>query len=173
MNWNSMNYSDNEVMRMQQDAMRRVKEMQQLSRDTVAGTNRRMAGDTHPPVHQPPPLIPSQFQPPPVPPSQRQPQHGPSVHMPTRSAPSRTVSSTPSGGGLLSGLAGLGGIGGIGESLTSTISDAISSVSSPVNKIMDALGINGEHLLILMVMFVVFNEQGDKTLLLALGYLLL
>jgi hypothetical protein len=59
--------------------------------------------------------------------------------------------------------------GGLGETLHNTIS----SVSEPLSGLLDTLGIDGETLIILLVMWVIFNERGDKTLLLALGYLLL
>lgn len=59
--------------------------------------------------------------------------------------------------------------GGLGETLHNTIS----SVSEPISGLLDSFGIDGETLIILLVMWVIFNERGDKTLLLALGYLLL
>ena len=61
-------------------------------------------------------------------------------------------------------------IGGMGKSLQ----DSVASVSQPIADILDSFGIDGEKLIILMVMWAVFNEHPeDKTLLLALGYLLL
>ncbi|MBQ2750994.1 MAG: hypothetical protein IJF25_00305 [Oscillospiraceae bacterium] len=61
-------------------------------------------------------------------------------------------------------------LGSMGQSLQSTVS----SVSQPIADILDSFGIDGEKLIILMVMWAVFNEQKDnKTLLLALGYLLI
>lgn len=60
-------------------------------------------------------------------------------------------------------------LGGLGETLHSTIS----SVSEPISGLLDSLGVDGETLIILLVMWVIFNERSDKTLLLALGYLLL
>jgi hypothetical protein len=71
---------------------------------------------------------------------------------------------------LLSSLSQL--TGGLGGNLSTTITDAISSVSSPLNKLLETLGLDGERLIILMLMLVIFNERGDKTLLLALAYLL-
>lgn len=66
---------------------------------------------------------------------------------------------------------GLGdSIGGLGETLQSTIS----SVSEPLSGLLDTFGIDGEKLVILLVMWVIFSEHKDnKTLLMALGYLLL
>lgn len=68
----------------------------------------------------------------------------------------------------LGGKEGGGSLGSLGDSLTSTLS----SVAEPVSKLLDAFDIDGEKLIILMIMFIIFNERGDKTLLLALGYLL-
>ncbi len=61
------------------------------------------------------------------------------------------------------------GLSGLGETLKTTIAN----ISEPVSKILDALNIDGERLIILIVMLIILNERGDKTLLLALGYLLL
>lgn len=61
-------------------------------------------------------------------------------------------------------------LGGLGETLQSTIS----SVSEPLSGLLDTFGIDGEKLVILLVMWVIFSEHKDnKTLLMALGYLLL
>jgi hypothetical protein len=50
----------------------------------------------------------------------------------------------------------------------------VSSTAEPLNKLLDAFDIDGEKLIILLVMWMIFNERSeDKTLLLALGYLLL
>ncbi|HIT18652.1 MAG TPA: hypothetical protein IAB57_03455 [Candidatus Fimivivens faecavium] len=72
-------------------------------------------------------------------------------------------------------IKGLGdkGLGSTASSLGDSLTEAISSVSEPVAKLLDAFDIDGEKLIILMIMFIIFNERGDKTLLLALGYLLL
>ncbi len=79
----------------------------------------------------------------------------------------------PSGSGLLDLLRrqGLGdSFGGLGETLQSTIS----SVSEPLSGLLDSFGIDGEKLIILLVMWAIFNEHKDnKMLLMALGYLLL
>lgn len=79
----------------------------------------------------------------------------------------------PGGSGLLDLLRrqGLGdSFGGLGETLQSTIS----SVSEPLSGLLDSFGIDGEKLVILLVMWAIFNEHKDnKMLLMALGYLLL
>ena len=53
------------------------------------------------------------------------------------------------------------------------IKEQINSISGPVKDIMDRLGLDSEKLIIIMIMWMLFNEKEDKTLLLALGYLLL
>lgn len=77
------------------------------------------------------------------------------------------------GSGLLDLLRrqGLGdSVSGLGETLQSTIS----SVSEPLSNLMESFGIDGEKLVILLVMWAIFNEHKDnKMLLMALGYLLL
>ena len=77
------------------------------------------------------------------------------------------------GSGLLDLLRkqGLGdSVSGLGETLQSTIS----SVSEPLSNLMESFGIDGEKLIILLVMWAIFNEHKDnKMLLMALGYLLL
>lgn len=81
--------------------------------------------------------------------------------------------SRPGGSGLLDMLRkqGLGdSVSGLGETLQNTIS----SVSEPISGILDSFGIDGEKLVILLVMWAIFNEHKDnKMLLMALGYLLL
>ncbi len=83
------------------------------------------------------------------------------------------TASRPGGSGLLDLLRkqGLGdSVSGLGETLQSTIS----SVSEPIAGILDGFGIDGEKLIILLVMWAIFNEHKDnKMLLMALGYLLL
>lgn len=81
--------------------------------------------------------------------------------------------SRPGAGGLLDMLRkqGLGdSVSGLGDTLQSTIS----SVSEPISGLLDSFGIDGEKLVILLVMWAIFNEHKDnKMLLMALGYLLL
>lgn len=66
---------------------------------------------------------------------------------------------------------GLGdSVSGLGETLQNTIS----SVSEPISGLLEGFGIDGEKLVILLVMWAIFNEHKDnKMLLMALGYLLL
>lgn len=61
---------------------------------------------------------------------------------------------------------------GLGGSLGETITDTIGGITSPLTKIMDTVGIDNDKLLIIGLMIVLLNEKSDKTLLMALGYLL-
>ena len=49
----------------------------------------------------------------------------------------------------------------------------VGEITGPLKGIMDYLDLDSEKLIIIMVMWMLFNEKADKTLLLALGYLLL
>ena len=53
------------------------------------------------------------------------------------------------------------------------IKEQINNASGPLKDIMERLGLDSEKLIIIMIMWMLFNEKEDKTLLLALGYLLL
>lgn len=83
--------------------------------------------------------------------------------------------SVPRSGG--SGLLDLLRRQGLGDSVSGlgdTLQNTISSVSEPLSNLMDSFGIDGEKLVILLVMWAIFNEHKDnKMLLMALGYLLL
>ena len=83
----------------------------------------------------------------------------------------RQWTAAPSGIADLLKRQGLGdSIGGLGDALQNTVS----SVSQPLSQLLESFGIDGEKLIILLVMWTVFNqEKENKTLLMALGYLLL
>lgn len=66
------------------------------------------------------------------------------------------------------------GLGDSIENLGETVQSTVASVSRPLADLMESFGIDGEKLVILLVMWAVFNEHKEnKTLLMALGYLLL
>ncbi len=52
------------------------------------------------------------------------------------------------------------------------ISEKFSNFTSPLTNIMDSFGIDSDKLLIIGLIIVLLNEKSDKTLLLALGYIL-
>lgn len=93
-------------------------------------------------------------------------------------------------GGLLSSLLGTGNknnsnsgsisadsimdtVAGLKNNFGETITNTLSSVTSPVTQIMDAFGIDSDKLIIIALILILLNEKSDKTLLLALGYLLI
>lgn len=206
----------------QQEALRRVRQMQERARQTVEQTNAQTGGGgPSPPPRQNPGAAAANaampvFGPDPVPgmqgpgqgpgpgrgrPSQNsgpqnilaqlfgggQQNRPPHNRSPQGQSPGQAAAPGPNPGGgrqgnttggrlspgglfdLLKGK-GLGdSVSGLGDTLHSTIA----SVSEPVAKLLDAFDIDGEKLIILLVMWIIFNERGDKTLLLALGYLLL
>lgn len=83
-------------------------------------------------------------------------------------------SASRSGGSGLLDLLRRQGLGDSVSGLGETLQNTISSVSEPISGILDSFGIDGEKLIILLVMWAIFNEHKDnKTLLMALGYLLL
>ena len=59
------------------------------------------------------------------------------------------------------------------SSLGETLRSAVGAASQPLGQLLDSFGLDGEELMILLVMYAVFSERGDTSLLLALGYLLL
>jgi hypothetical protein len=139
---------------MQQEALRRVREQQRRVRRALdAGT----IPEPFPPAESPP-----QEPAPPAPPPPQQSAGYSSPQPPRRDLHTAIDSLLRREGG--------------GESLSSLgrgLQDTIGQAARPVQELLDSLGIGGEELIILMVMYVIFREHGDKTLLLALGYLLL
>ena len=80
------------------------------------------------------------------------------------------------GGGLLDLINSLGGKNSAGslKGLGDTVRSTLSSTAAPLNNLLDYFDIDGEKLIILLVMWLIFSERSeDKTLLLALGYILL
>lgn len=89
-------------------------------------------------------------------------------------APGTNQSATRTGGSGLLDLLRRQGLGDSVSGLGETLQNTISSVSEPISGLLDSFGIDGEKLIILLVMWAIFNEHKDnKMLLMALGYLLL
>lgn len=160
-------FNDGSALTMQQQALKRVREMQQR-----AQLINDSGGDFSQPERDAPPNLPPNI---PNPQTNRQ-----SRQNNNRSQTSDMFSrlfSSPKKGGASFGITellknrGIGGdIGAVGE----TVQKTIASVSSPIADLLDDFGIDGEKLIILLVMWAVFNDKKDnKTLLMALGYLLL
>lgn len=66
------------------------------------------------------------------------------------------------------------GLGDSAKGIGDSVMDTISSVSQPIGDLLESFGIDGEKLVILLVMWAIFSEHEDNyALLLALGYILL
>lgn len=159
-------FADAATMAMQKEALRRVKEMQRQARQSLERSDEN--SEQVPPAFQPdmrqsaPSTGQLQFQQGYQ--NQRQQQYNPPPFQQRQNAysPQDILSR------FLGGKAG--GLGSLGETLQSTITSA----SQPAAEILNSFGIDGEKLIILMIMWVIFNEHKDnKLLLMALGYLLL
>ena len=96
----------------------------------------------------------------------RQGRQGPPNRGPNRQEP-------PGLAGLLERIRSPGGFADEAANLGEGLNSALRSASEPLAQLLDAFDLDGEKLLILMVMWLIFREKGDKSLLLALGYLLL
>lgn len=170
--WQGVHYSDSDVLHMQQEAIRRVRQMQQRARQNL--------GEGIPPFFEEAPDIPAQ-PPAPMQPSPSSPK--PSTAPPIQGARQGASSAPPPPQGMPSGSPGLGnGLGGRLEQLLEggeqgqsicRLLDLLLQGSSPISGALSALGLDGERLLLLGLLLLLWNEQADRTLLLALGYLLL
>ena len=169
-------FQDPATLTLRREAVKRVKEMQQRAQSSIEQQNQNP--NPNPPI-QPSPESRQQNPPQnaahrgnaanPMPPNNLISQLLGGAAAPNRA--NRRPQPPPKGIADLLKRQGMGdSLGNMGQSLQSTVS----SVSQPIADILDSFGIDGEKLIILMVMWAVFNEQKDnKTLLLALGYLLI
>lgn len=146
MTWNSSrSYSDDEVMRMQQDAVRRVKEMQKKAQSTLEEAKREYP-------NPPPPQKPG-------PPSRQQSQPQPSAMEQLKGISQQVL---PAVEDVLDG-----------GSITDLINAFLpQSEDSPAGGVVKALKLDGERILILGLLLLLMNAKADKTILLALFYLL-
>jgi len=149
--------ADAQTLAMQHAALERVRAMQRRGQ-SVLFSAQASPQDAEPaaPAAQPPPEAAA-----PPPPPQAS---APPAPLPAQGGLGALLSPllgrAPNGGGSLSSL---------GDGLQS----AISAASQPVGQLLDSFGVGGEELMILLVMYAIFRERGDPSLLLALGYLLL
>ncbi|MCI8441628.1 MAG: hypothetical protein HFG27_03735 [Provencibacterium sp.] len=167
--WKGVHYSDHDMLNMQQEAIRRVRQMQQRARQSLSGGE---------------PVSPSAERPS-FPPADKalegsknaagreadaQRQAVASRRAPPAEAASRPAS--PLGqlgerlGQLIQGTEGEKQ--GLGDMLSSVIGE-----HSPAARVLEALGLDNERLLLLGLLLVLLNEKADRTLLIALVYLLL
>jgi hypothetical protein len=193
----STGYTEAELLRMQRDAIRRVREMQSRARDfeqarraaagegliprpTLTGnpigrgTAAPPAAEVVQPSAAPPETTPTAAQPPHPPEAAQQLYRGGPAYRGPRHAGQPEGAAATTGGllGSLGGLSGLfsgQGIAGIGQNL----SGFINGLSDPVKQALNSLGLDNERLLIILIMLLVFTQdEYDNILLLALGYLL-
>jgi len=150
--------SDAVLFSMQKEAKKRVLDMESRSRQMAQNANIFRPIEVPHYEKAPPPL----GEEPPSPPKS-EPEHPHLNREKPKSGDIRQVFES------LFSQEGQGTFSGIGDSLQKVIGSA----SSPALKLLDSFGIGGEELLILMIMYMVFKEHGDTSLLLALGYLLL
>lgn len=206
--WKGVHYSENDMLHMQQEAIRRVRQMQRRSR-TLANQGAGLPGEQAPAPAAVPASLPEA--PPAVPRTEQSGGQSRQPH-PNAAQPDSRQMRPPGGGSrpmpqnpqnpggqgsLLSQigqnfglgnfslesigekLSGLGeklGFGGNSESegeggLDGLLGNIIGE-SSPIGKVLAALNIDGERLLILGLLLVLMNEKADRTLLIALFYLL-
>ncbi|WP_143533596.1 hypothetical protein [Provencibacterium massiliense] len=176
--WKGVSYTEKDLLNMQQEAIRRVRQMQQRSRQTVQQANAVISPPMQDTIH-----IPVQG-----------PTQGPGNATPNAPGPQAAGANHPSGGGAHSGTAGTqsggtvssllsqltGNLGihlpqfgqGEGKGLGNVISNFVGE-DSPIGKVLDALNIDNERLLLIGLLLLLMNEKADFTLLVALFYLLL
>lgn len=153
-------FTDAATMSMQKEALRRVREMQRQAQMSLE----RSEGFSPPPENN---NESGTFQQQSRPEQNRIPNR---QNMPPYHPPQNQNSGSPQD--IFSRLFGgkSADLGSLGE----MVQNAVSSASKPASELLDSFGIDGEKLIILMVMWAVFNEHKDnKLLLMALGYLLL
>lgn len=129
MRWsNTKTYTEDDILRMQQEAVSRVHDFQTRARDPSYYYDTPTYGEFASP--SPPPVIEAQSR---VIPTQDDPAPQPAAYAPAAPA----------------------------------------SVTDPISGLLERLNLDGETLLILGLIFLLYNEKADNILLLALGYLLL
>ena len=156
MTWHSGNeYSGRDMARMQAEAAERVREMQERARRVV---------DMTPPAshsgHFSVPAAPPVIQ---VPQSRKSTSGSSSAGGHNSGTREHGNSNGSSNGGFLSGFGGLGSLGGL----------ITGGADSPISRAMEALGIDNDKIIIMILLFVLINNKADKKLILALCYVLL
>ncbi len=180
------NYNENELKRLQEDAARRVRDMQERSQRSVGhdssgtahnssyensgnsrGRSPSGSGGMNMPSFTRPPEQPRQDMPrheqtrhEPAPPH-----HTPQQHHNTQSRRSEggILSQLMGAAGSLFGNLGGGGLGGLGAGLK----------SSPLGGILKGLSLDGDMSIILMVLLMISGEEVDELLVMALIYIML
>ena len=173
---NSSGYSAKDMMRMQQEAVERVREMQERSRRVLEESvypdfvkkpepkrqeepEQRRHGAAGAPAehsgHTRQAGTASGFFSPSMPEQKTQPlPHQPIPHPQEPQGPTKQPGLFGSLAGSLGGLLGGGGTG-------------------PISRVLDALNIDNDKIIVLMLLLILINNNADKKLILALGYILL
>lgn len=169
-------YTSDQMMQMQRDAERRVREMQRQA-DRNLGQSQRMnrPGGLSSSYHPNTSAQPRESSPTPSEPQQTQ--------SPAQQPANRNYHSGGSGApnpiaGLLGSLGG-GSSGGQANTLSGILSNfgigagRPEGRETPLRKVMDALHLDNERLLLIFLIVLLLNDGGDTTLILALCYLVL
>ncbi len=204
--WRGVHVNDSDMLRMQQEAIRRVRQMQQRARRSVEGEPIDVEYQPVPSAPEPepipappfsavtPPFTEAAFSAGPAPeennvPGEAPPREGTSSGtsrqdpFPGNRGTAPPGTSSPSGSPF-SGSGPFAGLGSLGEKLSGLFGGASSGghgsvlgeflgEDSPIAKVLEALHIDSERLLLIGLLLVLLNEKADRTLLLALVYLLL
>lgn len=187
--WRGVHVNDSDMLRMQQEAIRRVRQMQQRARRSVEGEPIDVEYQPVPTVPQAPPEPAAQT--PPAEnnvPGETPPYEGTSSGTSRQNPFPGNRGTAPPGtaapsGSPFSGSGPFAGLGSLGEKLSGLFGGASSGrhgsilndflgEDSPIAKVLDALHIDSERLLLIGLLLVLLNEKADRTLLLALVYLL-
>lgn len=157
MRWNSTKtYTEDDILRMQQDAVTRVHEFQSRAKslpfydvpDSAITPYREPAAE---PVYEPP----MEAQAPPEPEPELVPEPVPVTAEPQLPQPGPAAAMDQMGANHMANV------------------QPPQQSQDPITGILSKLNLDGETLLILGLLFLLYNEKADKTLMMALGYLLL
>lgn len=148
--WNRSGYSQSDMNQMQQDAMRRVREMQARARANLEQTN---SGEMGPP-------------PPPRPPHMGM--GGPSGMGAGHTGQGNAPAQGPAGGTEAHHREE------IPKVKATQVDEHPKGILKSITGIFEALGLEQDHLILILLIFVLLStDNSDKTLILALCYLLL
>lgn len=141
---NQSGYSQAQILSMQQDAIRRVNEMQRISRDRVAGSM------------QPPPMNQNNNK------TQQNQQRGSNQNF---SQNNHKFNQNNKSDQLKENS--------IRKNESSNDNTELPFIGEGIDSLLKTLGIDKEQLLILVLLFLLINEGADQTMILALIYLLI
>lgn len=162
MRWNSTKtYTEEDILRMQQEAVTRVHEFQTRAKTLpfydVPESDIRQYYDPAPALQAPSNHYEPDIRLPPPPPMPEQaPDYPPAAQDESPTPPTSFGENAPPG-----------------ASPAMMPTEAPPAPTDPFTGLLARLGVDGETLLIIGLMFLLYNEKADNSLLMALGYLLL